>query len=62
MNLNNLQAAWRQFQVANSLQQMNHHDVLSMLESYPDKSGSRVKILLFHSVLFIVLTIICQGG
>lgn len=62
MNLNNLKPAWRQFRLLNSMQPMEQDEILFIIEHAEDMTIGRFNRLLINSVMFIVLTICCQGG
>ena len=62
MNLNNLKPAWRQFRVLNSMQSMDKHEILLMIERAEEMSASNINTYVINSILFVVLIIFCQGG
>lgn len=62
MNLDNLKPAWRQFRLLNSMQSMEHEEILSIIERSEARAVGRFHRLLANSVLFIILAICSQGG
>jgi hypothetical protein len=62
MHLDNLKAAWQQFRLLNSMQSMDQGEILLILENAERMSTKQSGRLLMHSVLFIVITLCCQGG
>jgi len=62
MNLDNLKPAWRQFRLLNSIQSMDKEEILFIIERAEGVSISNTQRWLINSVMFLVLTICCQGG
>ncbi|NOT73553.1 MAG: hypothetical protein HOP08_01405 [Cyclobacteriaceae bacterium] len=62
MNLNNLKPAWRQLVLFNSMQSMDQKDILSIIEQADIRSARRLPGLLINTLMFIILTVCCQGG
>jgi hypothetical protein len=62
MNLDNLRPAWRQFRLSNSLRRMEQGEILFMLERAEGMALSKTNRFLTPSLVFVVLTICCQGG
>ncbi|HEY5825120.1 MAG TPA: hypothetical protein VIT44_12170 [Cyclobacteriaceae bacterium] len=62
MNLNNLKPAWQQFQLVNSMQSLDKEEILFIIEQAEVRSMGKMHRGLIGSLLFTVLTIICQGG
>ncbi|MBY0433611.1 MAG: hypothetical protein K2U26_05840 [Cyclobacteriaceae bacterium] len=62
MNLDNLKPAWQQFRLVNSMQSLDKHDILSIIERAEEMSLSKINQYLINFILFTVLTICCQGG
>ena len=59
MQLNDLKSAWKQTKLMNGMHSSNAQDILALIDQPPT---SRKKRLLIDLVMFILLTIICQGG
>ena len=59
MQLNDLKSAWKQTKLMNGMHSSNAQDILAVIDQPPT---SRKKRLLIDLVMFILLTIICQGG
>ena len=59
MQLNDLKSAWKQTKLMNGMHSSNAQDILALIDQPPT---SRKKRLLMDLVMFILLTIICQGG
>jgi len=62
MQLNNLKPAWQQFKLLNEMQHIASEEILSMIELQDDKDTSIRQKVLFKVAIFIVITILCQGG
>lgn len=62
MHLDNLKSAWRQFVFSNSMQPIDHHEILSIIERGDGQSIKRLPRVMASTLLFIILTISCQGG
>lgn len=61
MNLNNLKPAWQRFKLLNSLQSVNHEEILLIIENAERTTVSKAKIAI-HALVFLLLTLSCQGG
>jgi hypothetical protein len=62
MNLNDLKPAWRQFVVLNSMQSMDQNEILSLIEQADRQAVRRLPGFLATTIMFIILTVCCQGG
>lgn len=62
MNLNNLKPAWQQFRLLNSMQSIERDEILSIIERTEDMAISKFYRFQINFVMFIGLTICCQGG
>ncbi len=62
MNLNNLRPAWRQFRSLNALDRIGEAEILDIIACQENLATSRLPRLLFNTVMFIMLTLCCQGG
>lgn len=62
MSLDNLKPAWQQFRVVNSMQSIDKHEILSIIERAEEISLSKTNRYFINFILFTVLTICCQGG
>lgn len=62
MNLNNLKPAWRQFRLSNSMQVMNQKEIIHLLESAERRTEGHSYGLTMNAIMFILLTLCCQGG
>lgn len=61
MHLNNLKLAWEQLKIMNALQLIESNEILSIIEK-PENMNIKLQRFLFGLVMFIFITIICQGG
>jgi len=61
MNLDNLKAAWRQYRVLNSLENIDNEEILFIIEQADSRAVSFSRIVT-NALLFIALTVCCQGG
>ncbi len=62
MNLDNLKPAWRQFKLFNSMQSVDQNEILSIIERAERQTTSRLPIFVINTIMFIMLTVSCQGG
>ena len=62
MNLNRLTSAWQQYRLSNSMQRFNQAEILLMLEVSEGMAISKSNKYLISAIMFIVLTLCCQGG
>jgi hypothetical protein len=62
MNLDNLKPAWLQFRLSNSMRAMDHEEILLMLELAEGRAVNKGNKFLMYTLMFIVLTLCCQGG
>lgn len=62
MQLNDLKSAWEQLQVVNNLRHLETSDVLFLIEKSEDLKKLRAQRVFAQIVVFVVLTILCQGG
>ena len=62
MNLSDLKPAWRRFRLLNSMQVVDQHEILFILERAEGMAISKTHRSLTIATMFIVLTLCCQGG
>lgn len=62
MNLNDLKPAWKQFLLCNSMQPADQNEILLIIERADHRKLRRLPSILTSTLVFIVLTICCQGG
>jgi len=62
MNLDNLKPAWQKFRLVNSMQVIDKHEILFLLENHELKAISFKARVLTNVITFIVLILFCQGG
>ncbi|MDN5215804.1 hypothetical protein QQ020_27245 [Fulvivirgaceae bacterium BMA12] len=62
MNLNNLKPAWRQFRSLNAMERIGEEEILGIIACQENLAAARLSRFLFNTVMFIMLTICCQGG
>lgn len=62
MNLNNLKPAWRQFVLFNSMQPIDQEEILFLIEQADRHTIRRLPRYMANAIMFIMLTICCQGG
>lgn len=62
MNLNNLKPAWRQFVLFNSMQPIDQKEILFIIERADRQTMRRLPGFMTNTMMFMVLTICCQGG
>jgi hypothetical protein len=62
MNLNNLKPAWKQLRLYNSMQPIDQHEILLILERAEGIAVSKNYRSLISIMMVAVLTFCCQGG
>lgn len=62
MQLNNFNSAWRQLKLLNSMQQIESKDILAIIDSSENTDRIKLQRILINLVMFVVVTIFCQGG
>jgi len=62
MQLNNLKPAWKQMKIVNAIPQIDSNEILSIIEKPGKSNNIKLQRLLFGLVIFIFITIFCQGG
>lgn len=62
MNLNDLKPAWRQFLFFNSIESVDETEILSIIERADRKIINGVPRILVNTIMFIFISIFCQGG
>jgi hypothetical protein len=62
MQLNNLKLAWKQLKIMNAIQLTESNEILSIIEKPETMNNIKLQRLLFGLVIFIFITIVCQGG
>ena len=62
MHLNNLKPAWRQIVLFNSMQPMDEKEILSIIDRADGYATRRLSGFLITTLMFIMLTVCCQGG
>ncbi len=62
MKLNDLKPAWQQRKLSHALSEIDAHEILSIIDSPPVAKKAQLPRLLFNLLLFIAITLVCQGG
>ena len=62
MQLNDLKPAWKQLKLLNALYPIESNEILSIIESRENRNKTKLQRVLLNIVIFIVITIFCQGG
>ena len=62
MQLNDLKPAWKQLKLLNALNTIESNEILSIIESRENMNKTKLQRVLLNIVIFIVITIFCQGG
>ena len=60
MQLNDLKSGWEQLKLANAMHHIDSKEILSIIEISEDRTT--LQRVLLHLVMFIAITIFCQGG
>jgi len=62
MQLNNLESAWRQLKLLNSMDHIESRELLAIIENPSNSNTGKLQRLVFNMIMFIILTIVCQSG
>ena len=62
MQLNDLKPAWKQLKLLNALNTIESNEILSIIESRENMNKTKLQRVFLNIVIFIVITIFCQGG
>lgn len=62
MQLNNLESAWRQLKLMNSMDHIESREILAIIESPENMNSGKLQRLVFNMIMFVILTIACQSG
>jgi hypothetical protein len=62
MNLDNLKPAWQHFRLLNSMQRCDQQEILSIIERAEGVTITTTHRSVMITIVFIVLTLCCQGG
>jgi hypothetical protein len=62
MNLNNLKPAWKQFVRSNSMQSIDQKEILFIIERADRRTIGRLPGVMINTMMFVILTVCCQGG
>lgn len=62
MQIKDLKTAWKQLQVVNDLQPLETDEILLLLDKNESLSKLRTQRVFAQIIVFVVLTILCQGG
>ena len=61
MQLNNLESAWKQLKLMNTMEPFDSNAILTLLET-ESQSSSKFHRMMIKLIMVIVITIICTGG
>jgi hypothetical protein len=62
MNLENLKPAWKQFVLTNSMYSAEQNEILSIIGNTQLHKSKRLPVYMAITLVFIMLTVCCQGG
>ncbi len=62
MHLNNIKLAWKLLKVMNAIQIIESNEILSIIEKPENMNTIKLQRFVFGLVIFIFITIFCQGG
>jgi len=62
MQLNNLKPAWKQLKLLNAMQHIDSKEILSMIERTEKTNKTNLQRVVLNTIMFIIITIFCQGG
>jgi hypothetical protein len=60
MQLNDFESAWKQLKLINAMHPIESKEILSIIEI--TDCANRTKLVFLNLVLFMIITIFCQGG
>ncbi len=62
MQLKDLKPAWKQFKFLNTMHPVDSKEILSIIEATEVTHKVKMQRVLLNMMIFIMLTISCQGG
>lgn len=62
MQLNKFDSAWNQLKCLNAMQHIGAQEILSIIESPENTDRSKLQRVLINAIVFVVITMFCQGG
>ena len=62
MQLKDLKTAWKQIQLLNAMHPVGSKEILSIIEATEVTYKVKIQQALLNMMIFIMLTISCQGG
>ena len=62
MQLNDLKPAWKQLKLLNAMNHIESNEILSIIERRENTNKTKLQRVLLNIIMFIVITIFCQGG
>lgn len=62
MQLNDLKPAWKQLKLLNAMNHIESNEILSIIERRENMNKTKLQRVLLNIIMFIVITIFCQGG
>jgi hypothetical protein len=62
MQLENFNPAWRQLKLLNAMQHVGANEILAIIEDAENTDSPKFPRVLFTLVMFVVVTVFCQGG
>lgn len=60
MQLNDLEPAWKQFKLSNTLYYIESKEILSIVDA--PENVNRTKLILFNLSMFFMIAVFCHGG
>lgn len=62
MQLKDLKPAWKQLKLLNAMHHIESKEILLIIENAEKTNKTKLQRVVFNTVMFIVITIFCQGG
>lgn len=62
MLLNNLKPAWTQLKQMQTMEPLDTNTILAVIDPPVVNTYSRLQSVLLSFIMFVVLTMVCQGG
>ena len=62
MQINDLKPAWKQLKLLHDMHRIESNEILSIIEERENTNKTKLPRVLLNIVIFVVITIFCQGG
>lgn len=62
MQLNKFDSAWNQLKCLSAMQHIDAQEILAIIENPEHTDRSKLQRVLINAIVFVVITMFCQGG